>query len=235
MELLTRAECGLRTPTCHTELPTRDIKGIAIHYTAAYSDEFGDAKARWRAVQAFHMSPAAGGGEGPWCDVAYNFGFRDDLVLTGRGWNRRSAGQGTNEGNDHYIAFCYLGTDKLGRRDISPLEVKTMTQFISLAEDHYRKELVVKPHSAFHSTECPGDELRAVINLAPWKGSHPGGAVVYPKNWFLWAEWKLGEGRYKGQTPGDLAIRPDGLPPRGSPVFEKWYELLEEFLARRNQ
>jgi hypothetical protein len=231
MQRISRKQAGLVAPTCVTPISKASIEGVAVHYTASQSDEFGNPKDVWKGIQHYHMSPGGHDPTMPWCDIAYNFGFRDNLVLEGRGWNHRSAAQGTNYGNDHYIAIVYLGTDKEGRRDVSPLEIKTLTEFVLLAEKTLGKKLKVKPHNFFHSTGCPGDELEAVIQLEPWRHIKPHETQAKPKFWFLWAAWRLGEGKFAEYGPSNEAHRPKVLPDE---IPKSWWPLLEKFIAKRN-
>lgn len=232
MKLVTRQQAGLKPATCRTALPASRVIGIAVHYSAAATDEFGRPEDRWRAIQTYHMSPGGHDPTKPWCDIAYNFGFRDDKVLIGRGWDNRSAAQGTNDGNDRYIAICYLGTDKTGRKDISPLEIATLSEFVQTAEAHFRKKLQVKPHSFFHGTECCGDELRAVISAEPWRHLKPRDVEAKPKAFWVWLKWRLGREEFKEYGPANDTIRrtlhsygvPDKIP-------DLWWEWAEDWLT----
>jgi hypothetical protein len=227
MNLVTRKQWGARPPTCHTPLPSSQLTGIAVHYSAANSDEqisHWKCLERVRGIQNFHMSPAAGGGEGPWCDIAYNFLFcKHGYVFEGRGYETRSAAQGTNAGNDHYIAICFLGDDSKGRDDVTPAGRKALSDFINTTLARYGKRLTVKPHSFFHSTGCPGDELRAYIKLEGWKTE----TKVNPKwpfknvppGFWVWNDWRI-----NGRPLGTPRPTGNGLPIYGSVKWAKyWY------------
>lgn len=189
--LVRRTAWGARAAGCSTPLERGRVRGLAIHYTAAASDQTGDPAARVRAVQAFHMSPAAGGGEGPWCDVAYNFLVSSDgRIFEGRGWHNRSAAQGTNEGNDRYIAVCFLGADRPGRDDVTPAGRAAIAELVREFRRVYGREPDVRPHSSFHATACPGDELRAFIAARGWRVAQPRRTPAW---WWRWAAWRLGD------------------------------------------
>jgi hypothetical protein len=159
--LITRAAWGARAPKNTTPLVASEQRGTAIHYSAAESDRVAihdDCARRVRAIQAFHMD-----GRG-WADIAYNYlvchhGYR----FAGRGLGIRSAAQGTNAGNDGYHAVCFLGFDREGRMDVTGEAKRAIADCIATVRARYPHATAVRPHSAFHSTACPGDELRAWI------------------------------------------------------------------------
>lgn len=160
MKLVTRKEWGARSakpgrPKLGTPL------GVAVHYSAANSDEqqgHEHCAARVRAIQAFHMDTRG------WLDIAYSFLFcKHGFVFEGRGWNLRPASQGTNAGNDHYHSICFLGDDSTKRDDLTPDGRRALATFLLAAGERYPKARAVKPHSTFTDTACPGNELRQFI------------------------------------------------------------------------
>ena len=120
------------------------------------------------------MSKAVDGGKGPWCDIAYSFLVcRHGEVYEGRGWKNRTAAQGTNAGNDNYVAICFLGGDKEGRDDVTQKGREAITDLINMAQKQiFKKKMDIEPHSHFHSTGCPGNELRKFITAHPWDAHH---------------------------------------------------------------
>jgi hypothetical protein len=115
--------------------------------------------ARVRGMQRFHMETRG------WLDVAYNHVFcRHGYVFVGRGFGARSAANGTNDANDHYFAVCFLGDDSAGRADVTPEARRALRQLIAEYRRRYPKATQVRPHSDFVATQCPGDELRALIS-----------------------------------------------------------------------
>jgi hypothetical protein len=137
------------------------VRGVAVHYSGMNADEQGlhaNCAARVRGMQRFHME------EKGWLDVAYNHVFcRHGLVFVGRGFGARSAANGTAESNDGYHAVCFLGDDSAGRADVTPDAGGALTQLIAEYRRRYPAAREIRPHSDFFATECPGDELRALI------------------------------------------------------------------------
>jgi hypothetical protein len=142
-----------------------DVRGVAVHYTGMNADEqlfHKNCAARVRGIQAYHQ------GHQGWLDIAYNHVFcRHGYVFVGRGFGVRSAANGTAESNDDYFAICFLGDDTSGRADVTALARRAMNELIREYRRRYPKAREVRPHSDFVATECPGDELRALIRRKP--------------------------------------------------------------------
>jgi hypothetical protein len=159
--LVTRKQWGARDPSCVTKLKRSQVKGVAVHYTASNADEQADHKncaARVRGIQNYHM------GTKGWCDIAYNFVVcKHGSIFVGRGWWNRSAAQGTNSGNDSYIAVCFLGDDTKGRDDVTQAGRAAYLRVFARFGVWYLRKPELRPHSSFTSTSCPGDELRRWI------------------------------------------------------------------------
>lgn len=160
MRLVTRAQWGARAPKQRQALAKSEQRGTAVHYSAADADEQADhanCDNRVRSIQNFHMD-----GRG-WSDIAYSYLVcKHGYVFEGRGRGIRTAAQGTNSGNDAYHAVCFLGDDTAGRDDVTDPGRTAMADAV-----HHCNAWAgvdgVRPHSSFHSTACPGDDLRAWI------------------------------------------------------------------------
>jgi hypothetical protein len=97
-------------------------------------------------------------------DIAYNHVFcRHGYVFVSRGFGTRSAANGTADSDDRYFAVCFLGDDSVGRLDVTGEARQALGQLILEYRRRYPRTRQVRPHSDFVATECPGDELRAVI------------------------------------------------------------------------
>lgn len=228
LKVITRIQWGARRATGTTPIVPR---GIAVHYTASQVDAVGDPKQRMREIQAYHMSPGGHDPTMPWNDIAYNFAFtHTGEILEGRGWHNRSAAQGTNLGNDDYIAIVFLGADKEGRDDVTVKGRKVLSDFIRFAETNiYHRPMDVQPHSHFHSTGCPGNELRSFIALKGWVVKN---RVQYPRKFFTWLAWYNGEGDFKKYGPRSKSHRPKGVP---FPVTIAYWVARKHFMAARNK
>lgn len=149
---VTREEAGLVPPTSRSTNINPEDGGVAIHYggPAQRGANPGDDHAlciqTWKFWQKFHMDK-------DWADIAYTMGFcNHGYVFAGRGAGYRTAGQGTNDGNDRFYACVWIGGDG-----------QTPTQLAYDAADwcvltlrHTGAGMEVRPHQYFKSTACPG-------------------------------------------------------------------------------
>jgi hypothetical protein len=137
------------------------ILGVAIHYSAMGADEQAahvKCPGRVAGIQAYHQD------HNGWLDIAYNhLVCKHGYIFTGRGFGKRSAAQGTNAGNDGYHAVCFLGDDTAGRDDLTHWGRTALLVVCGDYFDRYRAAMDVRPHSFFHPTACPGDELRKFV------------------------------------------------------------------------
>lgn len=204
MRLVSRRGWSARAATYVTPLPMADLKGIAVHYSGNLADEVNHSQCakHVRSIQDYHMTRNAADPTKPWNDIAYSFLIcKHGYVFEGRGWNVRTAANGTNDGNDHYMAFCFLGGDKVGRDDVLPVGRAALGDLIIEGEKRANRKLDIRPHSYFFQTGCPGDELRGWIKLHGWEYEptpHP-----LPNWWWRWEAWRL---------RGEKGKRPKGVP-----------------------
>ena len=158
---VSRAQWQARPPRDETPLKQAQVKGCAVHYSASNADEQANhlnCAGRVRAIQNYHMDTRG------WNDIAYNFVVcKHGYIFVGRGWYTRSAGQGTNAGNDQYLAVCFLGDDTAGRDDVTADGRAAFKRVFARFKVWYGRKAVLKPHSYFTATSCPGDQLRAWI------------------------------------------------------------------------
>jgi len=166
LKLVRRRAWGAAPPRGRIPIPG-PIRGLAVHYTASAADEQDDHRncaGRVRGVQRFHMSPDPNDPTKPWLDIAYNHLFcRHGYVFEGRGFGLRPAAQGTKDGNDRYFAICFLGNDRKRRDDLTSAGREALTELVAAYRRHYPRATEIRPHSEFLATECPGDELRALL------------------------------------------------------------------------
>jgi hypothetical protein len=138
------------------------VRGVVVHYSGMNADEqrlHRNCAARVKAMQRYHMDVKG------WLDAAYNHALcGHGFVFAVRGFGVRSAANGTKKANDCYFAVCFLGDDSAGRADVTPEARRALEQLIAEYRRRYPKAIEVRPHSDFVATECPGDELRALIS-----------------------------------------------------------------------
>jgi hypothetical protein len=227
--VIPRAEWRARAPkSAPVPLLWSQIDTLVIHYSGALSDELPSYPSRVRGIQNYHMDVV----DPPrhWNDIAYNFLVaKTGEVFEGRGWGVMSAA--TLNHNGHTLAFCFLGGDKDDRNDVTDDGRKALAFLIRDAQRRAGKPHRVAGHRDFVSTECPGDELYAFVTSQGWRG-YEFGDSPYPKNFFLFASWWLGEGVFREAGPRNPAVRPSQIPAR---VPDAMWRALEHFVEARTR
>lgn len=122
-----------------------------------------------RGIERFHEQTRG------WDDIAYSYLVSPHgQVFEGRGLGKRTAANGTEWGNDHFYAACYLG----GEGDPFTDKAKVAyNELIAYLRQHGAGP-DVRPHSSFKSTACPGNDIRAWIAAGR---PTPGGVVITPQ------------------------------------------------------
>lgn len=159
---VTRAQAGLRAPRSVSRNITPRNGGVGVHYGggAQRIRSHAECIARWRSWQNFHMSPGWAGTKNGGADIAYNFGFCDHgYVFAGRGLGTRSAGNGTNSGNQNFYAAVWIG----GEGERPSKAALDALDWIVLECRNNGAGSQVRPHSWFKSTACPGNPLRSYL------------------------------------------------------------------------
>lgn len=146
---LTRSDLGLVRPESVSYNVTPQHGGLAVHWNGprAANATHADCIRTWKNVQKFHMETNG------WVDIAYSIGFcNHGYVFAGRGYGVRTAANGTNFGNQNYLAAYWIGG-----------EGQTPTQKAYNALDwiivDFRKKGAgrrVRPHQDFTGSACPG-------------------------------------------------------------------------------
>jgi hypothetical protein len=172
MNLITRDQWGARDRRSLTPLNGKDVFGMAIHYSGALGERKDDHAACdeiVRGIQAYHMDTQR------WADIAYNWLICcHGYVFEGRGWDVRSAANGTNDANDHWLANCFLGGDKEGRDDVTKLGRDAIRAVSQQCDNRYVFGNLNKGHRDFKNTACPGNELYAWVTAGmPMDPSDP--------------------------------------------------------------
>jgi peptidoglycan hydrolase-like protein with peptidoglycan-binding domain len=167
----TRQQLGLVAPRSVSHQIDADPGGVAVHYGGdpAPVKDHAACESRWRAWQAMHMAAPRG-----WNDIAYTGGYcSHGYAFAGRGLGVRTAGQGTNDGNDRYYAVCWVND----RATPTPEALSALSWWVVQARAG-GAGLDVRAHRTFHSTSCPGDPLAAYAALLDGKAVPTGSVVV---------------------------------------------------------
>jgi hypothetical protein len=154
----TRKQLKLRAPKSRSTNVSPEDGGVAVHWGGPGNSPKDHEKCeeRWRAWQNFHMDGRK------WVDIAYNFGFcNHGYVLAGRGYGVRSAGQGTNDGNDMFMAACFVGGEDGPVANVHAIDA---LKWIIAECRRLGAGQEVRPHYYFHSTGCPGARLAIEAN-----------------------------------------------------------------------
>jgi hypothetical protein len=127
------------------------ILGMAVHWedrTPQENHDKCDDEVRW--VQAFHMGPERG-----WNDIAYNaIACNHGRLYQGRIGG--CAANGSNFGNDHFPAVCWLGKPGYQPTDAALAAIHDAKEYLHIPADG-----PVYPHNHFWPTACPGPYLTA--------------------------------------------------------------------------
>jgi hypothetical protein len=148
--IVTRAQWGARAARPGGNVFST-ILGLAVHWEdAPPPTAHSGCAAAVRAIQKFHMDVRG------WNDLAYNFvACNHDYLFQGRVGG--CAANGTDYGNQHFKAVCWLG---------GPGHTPTDGALSAMAYCRTHQGLdgdPIYPHSHFYPTDCPGDSLRGWI------------------------------------------------------------------------
>lgn len=132
--------------------------GIAVHYSAAVvgNDPHSTCASKVRSMQRYHQQTKG------WADIAYSYLIcPHGYVFTGRGMTAGPAAQGTTAGNLTYWAVCFLA----GPTDL--LSKPARAAFWELRTYLMQRKCgrLVRPHSDFTSTLCPGRIISSWLRL----------------------------------------------------------------------
>jgi N-acetylmuramoyl-L-alanine amidase len=223
--IVKRAGWGAKPPTQRSTFKSAP-DGVFLHYTAAAWDrtqDHADCPDRVRRIQSYHMGPSRG-----WNDVAYSMLYcRHGVVFEGRGWGVQGAHTIGFNGSAH--AFCFLGTDRDGRDDVTDKGRAAVSWLIGEASRRYPEgKGKVRGHGDVNPTACPGAELRAFIATRGWLDDSKPGGTIWAGYW-KWLAWYLGEGAYLEAGPRHKPSRPK-VP---NPVPDAWKDRRDSFLLAR--
>lgn len=152
----TRAQLGLRSPRSVSYNITPQNGGVAEHWNGGPTGitaltNHAKCEEHWRADQNYHMNTMG------WVDIAYTGGFcQHGKCLAGRGFNVRTAANGTNDGNQNYYAYCWLGgLGETPTRDA----LNAFEWWVVESRRAGKAGKRVRSHNSFFNTQCAGSLL----------------------------------------------------------------------------
>jgi hypothetical protein len=119
-----------------------------------------------RGWQAYHMDDRG------WSDIAYQVAVdQAGRAWTLRGLRTQSGANGNNDVNERYGAILLIvGTGE----DPTPELIATTRAVVADFRELYHDGTAIRPHSAVRpaGTDCPGDEVRALIEAGRFEPGH---------------------------------------------------------------
>lgn len=164
-----RSAWGARPPRSVSTNITPGSGGVAVHYwggNTGVAPDHGRCAPAVRAGQAFHMD-----GRG-WADIAYSaIACPHGYLFEGRWIGRRTAANGSNDGNQRFYAVCYLGGDGDPLTDAGLHAIRDGIDALRAAGAGAQ----IVGHRDLFSTSCPGTRLYDWVRRgAPRPGGQPG-------------------------------------------------------------
>lgn len=146
---VTRANWGARPARSAAASIASTMRGNTAHYEGPHMGDYphSSCATKVRGIQAFHMDTRK------WADIAYStIECPHGYIYECRGFAKRTAAQGTNEGNSQSHAHCVM----IGDGDAFPDLAKRALRDIFLDYESKGSGKVRKVHQDWHSTSCPG-------------------------------------------------------------------------------
>ena len=152
MEFVTRAQWGARPPKSSRTLtnPTHLTYHWRGNPPVVVPPSLESESRAVRAIQTFHMVTRG------WADIAYSGVIgQSGNWYDGRGWDIRTAAQGTNPGNSTSHAFMFLIGPGQAPSDKA---LETAAHIYETAVTRYPSVEAVG-HRDWKATQCPGDDV----------------------------------------------------------------------------
>lgn len=152
MRFVSRAEWGATKPRSVTRIPG-PVEGSTLHWEGPGMGTFPHTQCApyIRGIQRYHMQTRR------WSDLAYNAVVcQHGYTFEGRWLGARSSAQGTNQGNNISYAICGLWGSGDPFTDAGKIAYAEVRAYF----DANGAGSAVRPHSYWHSTECPGNACR---------------------------------------------------------------------------
>lgn len=151
MKFVSRDEAGLRPPKGQGASLNVDVATAHWGGDSPGALDHDECAGIWRSWQRQHMDTdqlAAGGAN----DIAYNAGVcQHGYVFEGRGPGKRSAANGSNEGNGSSYAIVYIGGTPAPFTGEAKIAFNEAAEWLGASLDFGHRDWV--------GTGCPGDEI----------------------------------------------------------------------------
>lgn len=166
VKLIRRSEWGARAPRSTSEVNA--TFGTTAHWEGPHMGYPWDHAACFsvvRGIQNFHMDTRG------WQDIAYSgLPCPHGYVFEGRWAGRRTAANGTNDGNNRALALCYLG----GQGDaFTPDGERAMRAGMDWLDAHGGAGPGRNGHRDWKPTECPGNAIYGWVHRGQPAGGTP--------------------------------------------------------------
>jgi hypothetical protein len=154
----TRSQLKLRNPRSVSFNITPSRGGVVGHWGGPRQSLGNHDRCEqiWRSWQNYHMDSHG------WVDIAYTAAFcNHGFVLAGRGFGTRTAANGTNDGNQNYYAFVWIGGEG---NSITRAALDAYDWLIMEARRRGAGRRV-RTHRSFTGSACGGPQVNAHSNL----------------------------------------------------------------------
>lgn len=182
--VISRAQWGARNPNKVCGSPHTPSK-IAIHHTAVPADDGGDAAARMRGMQAYHIDSNG------WCDIGYHF-VVSQAGKVYQGWSdEQRVGTHVYNNNTNNIGICFIGNFQ--SQQVGTAQLNAGASILGWVARTYNipfNRTAIKGHREHpqnSTTSCPGtnllNSLPNLISLAQTPVPTEPSDVAFEVNW----------------------------------------------------
>ncbi len=155
---------------------------VSVHHTASPADDGGDAAARMRQMQAFHMDSNG------WCDIGYHFVVaQSGVIYQGRSDEQRPGAHVGNQ-NAGNIGISFIGN--FSEQEFGEVQMESGARLMRWIKDTYEipwDRESVRGHREWpgQATACPGEDLLASLDELMARADRPTEVEVgFGVSWF---------------------------------------------------
>lgn len=162
LHIITREEWGARAPKSPADnLSIKPAPYVIIHHSAGASCNTQAAcQLKMKGIQNYHMDNKN------WFDIGYNFVVGEDgNVYEGRGWGKKGAH--SIPYNNKSIGICILGDYRSRTPNVAAVEAISKLIAYGVSNNEIKSDYKLLGHRQTWATNCPGDDLFAMIQSWP--------------------------------------------------------------------